>query len=88
MAAHDHDDLPTLVARLTRQLDAFDFGAGPMSDHQKLTVEALDCAKHGLFDEARHRLRLRDRPKFRDLGDCHLRYNAAMDETRAARAAQ
>lgn len=87
MAAHDRDDLPTLIAHLKRQVDEFDYGGGRMTDHQRLTCEALNCAQHGDLDEARYRLRIRDRPKFWSMADCLERYRAAMAETRRAREA-
>lgn len=74
-----------LLRELSAEMDDIGRYRGTMSDNQKLTAEAYDCARHGDFDEARHRLRLRDEPKFSSIDQCKQQYKAAMVETRRAR---
>lgn len=61
-------------------------GGGEMTVEQKLADEALWYAERGDFDEARHRLRLRDHPKWHDPGKCAAAYEQAMAEKRGAAA--
>lgn len=53
-----------------------------MSTSQQLTDEAAYYAERGDLDEARHRLRLRDHPKWQHPGECQSAYDAVMAEKR------
>jgi hypothetical protein len=79
----------TLLERLRRACRFIHVGASgrlKMTTEQKLTDEALSCAERGDFDEARHRLRLRDHPKWSSPQECQAAYDSAMAAKRGVTA--
>jgi hypothetical protein len=74
-----------LLTQLHRSVARFGntLAGGSMSIEQQLTDEALSYARRGDFDEARHRLRLRDNPKWHSVEECQGQYDAAIAEKRA-----
>lgn len=71
-----------LFERLRRRVARFGNSRESMTIEQKLTDEALTFARMGDFDEARYRIRLRDKPKWQSEQECRAAYDAAMKEKR------
>jgi hypothetical protein len=72
-----------LLEQLRAEVAAIERLRGTMGVAEQLTVEAFDCARRDDFEEARHRLRLRDNPKWFNESECGRAYAAAMADKRA-----
>ncbi len=80
------EELRELRAQLQRQVGAFQFYRGTMSEHEKLTDEALTFCRRGDLEEAKLRLERCDHPKWDSVTECAHRYEEAMKEKRAREA--
>lgn len=76
-----------MVERQAKEIFSSHSPRQKMDEHQRLTIEALEYIRAGDIDEAHHRIKLRNEPKWRSITACERDYAAAMAETRAARGA-